>query len=57
MDRLKNLQIKKTLALGTIKTLSVYEILSCMTDEQIIEMFNDNLDVQYVLLDYREDLK
>ena len=52
INKLYEITIQKTLILGTIKTLTAAEILAFMTDEQIINMLNTNIDAQYILLDY-----
>ena len=50
-DRLKDIKITKTLCLGTKLTLTAEQILDEMTDEQIVKMFEDNIDAQYILLE------
>ena len=50
-ERLTRIIIKKDLCLGTHLEMTVRRILEQMSDRQIEEMFNKNLDVQYILLD------
>lgn len=50
-ERLTRLRIKKTLCLGTEREMSSERILLLMSDKQITDMFNENADVQYILLD------
>ena len=60
LSMLKSVNINKTLCLGTKLSMTAYDILNRMTLEQIINMFNENTDVQYILLDgqgYYSDVK
>lgn len=47
---LKSININKTLPLGTELSMTAYDILTKMSYEQAVRMFNDNMDVQYILL-------
>jgi hypothetical protein len=51
-ERLRRISITKVLCLGSRNTMTVEKILGKMSDEQIVKMFNDNIDTQYILLDY-----
>ena len=50
-ERLTRINITKILFLGTKLNMTAKRILEKMTDEQVIKMFNENLDVQYILID------
>ncbi len=50
-ERLRRINITTTLCLGTKVNMTAERILSKMSDAQIIRMFDDNSDVQYILLD------
>lgn len=53
-ERLTRIEVTKTLVLGTKLSMTTKRILEKMTDEQIINMFEKNIDTQYILLDYGE---
>ncbi len=53
-ERLRRVEITKTLCLGSKITMTVEKVLGKMSDKQIIKMLDDNTDVQYILLDYAE---
>jgi hypothetical protein len=48
---LKSVNITTTLCLGTKLSMTTYDILTRMSLEQIIKMFDENADAQYILLD------
>jgi len=50
-ERLTRINITKTLCLGTKLNMTARSILEKMSDAQIKKMFDENLDVQYILLD------
>jgi len=50
-ERLRRIVITKTLCLGTKLDMPAEQILGNMSDKQIISMFDDNTDAQYILLD------
>lgn len=52
LDYLLNKKIEKRLILGTVISMPIIDILSRMSEKQIEEMFEENIDVQYILLDY-----
>jgi hypothetical protein len=51
-ERLRRIQITKTFCLGSKITVTAEKLLGKMTDKEIIDMLNDNIDVQYILLDF-----
>ena len=51
IEELGDLKIEQTLCLGTKLSMPVSKILAYMTKEQVIRMFYENSDVQYILLD------
>jgi hypothetical protein len=50
-ERLRRIEITKTFCLGTKIAMPTEKILGKMSDEQIINMFTNNTDVQYILID------
>ena len=50
-ERLRRITITKKLCLKTELSMTAERILSKMSDDMIIRMFNDNIDAQYILLD------
>lgn len=51
-ERLRRISVTMTLCLGSKVTMTAERILGKMTDEEIIDMFNDNIDTQYILPDH-----
>lgn len=49
--RLSSINISTTMCLGTKLTMTAEQIINKMSDEQVRKMFNENIDVQYILLD------
>ena len=54
-ERLRRINITQTLCLGTKIIMTVEKIIGRMSDKQLVNMLNDNIDVQYIMLDSRED--
>jgi len=50
-ERLTRINITKTLCLGTKLNMTARRILEKMSDTKIKRMFDENTDVQYILLD------
>ncbi len=50
-ERLRRIIITYNLCLGTKLSMTTERIISQMSDDMIIRMFNDNIDAQYILLD------
>jgi hypothetical protein len=55
--RLRRIEISKTLCLGFNLHMTAKRILAKMSDRQIVKMFNDNIDAQYILSDYGNEYK
>ena len=54
-ERLRRINITKGLCLGTKITMTAEKVIGRMSDEQLVDMLNGNVDVGYVMLDSRED--
>jgi len=50
-ERLNGITVTNTLCLGTIVSLTAYQILEKMDDEQIAEMLANDFNAKYILLD------
>jgi len=50
-ERLKGITVTNTLCLGTIVSLTAYQVLERMTNEQISVMLANDFNAGYILLD------